>query len=139
MAQDGHQANQGAAAGNGHGAAPASPCESTNLGTIWTLAPAEVDVVDHGEEGDGSGGKDSTIDAVMAADVTEGKVDKDKRKAAASEQATRQVITGRERRAQMKKMYDDLRSLVPNLDKKVRLSLLSDNHERICRSWRRFV
>lgn len=130
MAQDGHHGNKDAAAGNGHGAAPnasvtnapGSPCESTDKGTSWTPGPAEVVDAVHGEEG-GSSGKGSAADAVMAADLTDGKVSKGKRKASATDRATMHIVCERERRARMKGMYDELRCLLPHVAENVRLSL----------------
>lgn len=84
-------------------------------------------VIVHREDS-GSDGKDSATDVVVAADVTEGDVTKAKCKAVAGKKATMHIVSKREGRAKMKKLYHDLRSLLPNVHKKVRLSLHTHTH-----------
>ncbi|KAK3154317.1 hypothetical protein QOZ80_2BG0188990 [Eleusine coracana subsp. coracana] len=100
MAQDGDNGNQGATAGNGHGATPPATvkkevCESPNLQLglgIWTPVPAEVT---QGEAAAYGGGATN-----------------------AGDKAAQQVLYQREQRARVNKMYDELISLVPTVNKK---------------------
>ncbi|KAK3158145.1 hypothetical protein QOZ80_2AG0133430 [Eleusine coracana subsp. coracana] len=100
MATDGDHGNQGATAGNGHGATPPATvkkevCESPNLQLglgIWTPVPAEVT---QGEAAAYGGGATN-----------------------AGDKAAQQVLYQREQRARVNKMYDELSSLVPSVNKK---------------------
>ncbi|KAK3158144.1 hypothetical protein QOZ80_2AG0133410 [Eleusine coracana subsp. coracana] len=123
MAEDGN--NQGAAAGNST-PPPAtvtgtpSPRERTYLDLNVSLFPAvgadvsngkdvAVPTAVHGEEGGSATGRsragaDPSMDVVMDDDVSGKKAPP--------------FMVERERRARMKKLYDELRSFLPNADKK---------------------